>query len=309
MDNLGVYSIGELCEEVLAVFRPVTWFVLCVLAVACGQSSDRAVDHVTTPVLPTEASGWMADGEGEVYDTESIFAYIDGHAEVYLAYGMKRCISRRYLTADGDAEIVVDLFEMASPADAYGVFSHDRAGESVAVGQGGIFRHGWLSFWKGTWYGSIYATGGDEEARQAVLDVGRAVADTLEGGGEVPSLVDRMPSSGLDPATVCYLRSPQILNAHVFVGGENLFGLGADVEVVVGKYDLGESVSHLILVQYPDQAAAEMVERRVRDDAVGGGERPSIVIGRNGVLLVAVVGDESNEDVEGLLEEALGGGS
>lgn len=291
------------------MFRLVSWFALCVLATACGQTSDRAVDHVTAVILPIEAGGWVADGGGDVFDTESIYAYINGHAEVYLAYGMKRCLSRRYIAKGGDAEIVVDLFEMASPADAYGVFSHDRTGEDVNIGQGGIFRHGWLSFWKGSWYGSIYATGGDEGARQGVLDVSRAVADAVEARGEVPSLVTRMPTADLDPRSVCFLRSPQILNAHVFVGADNLFGLGPEVEAVVGEYDLSGTAVFLILVRYPGEVEAEAVERRIREEAAGDGARPSMVIGRHGVLVAAVVGGESSDHLDGLLAQALGGGA
>jgi Family of unknown function (DUF6599) len=306
----SAYTEGARVREDQLIFR---WFstglVAASLMIGCAPAPDEGGPEVTKQPLAAELAEWNADGAVETYDTESIFAYIDGHAEVFLAYGMQRCISRRYVGPEGSGEIIVDLFEMPSAADAYGVFSHDRAGEEVAVGQGGIFRHGWLSFWKGPWYGSIYSTEGDEGARQAVLDVGAAVADTLEGGGDVPELVNRMPSSGLDPASVCFLRSPQILNAHVFVGGDNLFGLGPGVETVVGKYDLGGAVAHLVLVQYPDEAAAETVERRVREDVGAEGQRPSMVIGRNGALLAAVIGDESNEDIEGLLEETLRGGA
>ena len=291
------------------MYRFFIWTLFLLLATACRQTSDQPVDEVTTPVLPVEVAGWMAAGESENYDTDSIFSYIDGHAEVYLAYGMKRCISRRYTVADSDAEIVVDLFEMASPADAFGVFSHDRAGEDVAVGQGGIFRHGWLSFWKGSWYGSIYANGGDEGAREAVLDVGSAVAGFLKGGGEVPPLVDRMPTSGLDSASVCFLRSPQILNAHVFVGADNLFDILPEVETVVGKYDLGGWTAHLVLVQYPDEIAAETVENRIRAETGKDSTRPAMVVGRQGVYVAAVVGAEINDGFEALLDKALGGGA
>lgn len=289
--------------------RILTGALLVVLMGGCAPDEGDGMPVEYTPVLRDQVAGWDASGPGESYDTETIFAYIDGHAEVYLAYGMQRCVSRRYRPADGDAEIVVDLFEMASPADAFGVFSHDRTGEDVAVGQGGIFRHGWLSFWKGSWYGSVYATGGDEDARRAVLDVGTAVADALESGGDVPSLVTRIPSSGLDRTSVCYLRSPQILNAHVYVGGDNLFGLVPGVEAVVGKYERGETAVHLILVRYLDEAMAETVESRVRAEESGGGGRPAMVIGRNGGLLAAVVGAGSDDGVDELLEEALGGGA
>ena len=253
----------------MVVFRSSIWLMLVLPVTGCLQSPDQPADDMIAPILPVEVAGWMAAGDSESYDTESIFAYIDGHAEVYLAYGMQRCVSRRYRPADGDAEIVVE----------------------------------------GSWYGSVYATGGSEDARQAVLDVGAAVADALESGGDVPSLVTRMPSSGLDRTSVCYLRSPQILNAHVYVGGDNLFGLVPGVEAVVGKYDRGETAVYLILVRYLDEATAETVESRVRAEKSGGGGRPAMVIGRNGELLAAIVGAGSDDGVDELLEEALGGGA
>ena len=247
--------------------RPVGVVVAAVLVFGCGSGSDSADKEMTSPIFPSEVAGFSADGEMTAYDTESIYAYINGHAEVYMAYGMRRCLSQRYLGPDNDTEIVVDLFEMASPADAYGVFSHDRSGEAVAVGQGGVFRHGWLSFWTGSGYGSVYASGGEGSFRDAVLEIGRAAADVLPAGGEIPALVDRLPADGLDPASVCFLRSPQILNAHVVVGSDNVFGLGPGVEAVVGKYDLGDSVFHLVLVEHPSAAAAESVEADARTPA------------------------------------------
>jgi hypothetical protein len=64
---------------------------------------------------------------------------------------------------------------MPSTADAFGVYSHDRVGEEVDVGQGAIHRLGWLSFWKGHWYGSIYAA--DAVPSEAVIELAAAVDD------------------------------------------------------------------------------------------------------------------------------------
>jgi len=289
------------------VFR---WFLCaaCLLSVAaCRQASVQPKDDVTIPALPREFAGWTAVGEGEIYDTESIFAYIDGHAEVYLAYGMKRCVSRRYEGPGDGGEIVVDLFEMASPADAFGVFSHDRAGDVAEVGQGGVFRFGWLSFWKGSWYGSVTSMGGDDGVRDAVLALGRAAAEDLPGEGHVPELVSRLPADGLDSETVCFLRSPQILNAHVFVGDDDPFGLGGGAEAVVGAYELDGAAVHLVVIRYEDEADAEAAERAL--SAAGQGEtgRPPMTIGRHGPVIAAVVGAPRGELSESLLVEALGG--
>jgi len=85
--------------------------------------------------LPEAAGAWRAEGPASTWDRESIFSYIDGHAEVYLAYGMRRCISRRYSGPAGEGAITLDAFELASPYDAFGVFTHDRDGEAAGVGR------------------------------------------------------------------------------------------------------------------------------------------------------------------------------
>lgn len=175
------------------------------------------------------------------------------------------------------------------------------------MGRGGVFRHGWLSFWKGSWYASVYSTSGDESSRDAVLELGRVVADILADGGEVPALVASLPAEGLDPATVCFLRSPQILNAHVFVGSDNPFGLGPETEAVVGTYDLNGVATRLVIVRYPDDGAAETVELAARELVESDRSRPPMMIGRNGTLLAAVVGAGVDEFGESLIEKVLGG--
>jgi hypothetical protein len=83
--------------------------------------------------------GWRAADPGELYDQESIFSYIDGHAEVYLAYGMTGCLARRYNGPPGEAALALDVFEVGSPADAYGVASYDRETDHGAT-QGSTLR-------------------------------------------------------------------------------------------------------------------------------------------------------------------------
>jgi len=285
--------------------RILTGALLVVLMGGCAPDEGDGMPVEYTPILRDQVAEWVASGPGESYDTETIYSYIDGHAEVYVAYGFKRCVSRRYASPDGVSEIVVDLFEMASPADAFGVFSHDRAGEVVAVGQGGVYRLGWLSFWSGSWCGSVYASGVEGDAREDVLALARATAASLPVEGGVPALVGALPSGYLDPASVCFLRSPQILNAHIDVGAGNPLGLGPETEAVVGKYDRAGSLAHLIVVRYPSEWAAEEVEARARWEA--GADGPEMVLGRSGDVVAAVVGDETGDWGEALLAEILGG--
>ncbi|MGB6642744.1 MAG: DUF6599 family protein, partial [Thermoanaerobaculia bacterium] len=123
--------------------------------------------------LPVSVDGWTASEPATVYDPQSIYSYIDGHAEVYLAYGMSRCLARRYTAPAGESDLVLDIFELASPEDAYGVFTHDTDGEPVGIGDGSLYRYGWLSFWQDRYFVSLMAEAESERAEQAVLDLAR----------------------------------------------------------------------------------------------------------------------------------------
>jgi hypothetical protein len=270
--------------------------VCAALLMACSDGTTPTTDE---PVMPAAAAEWTAADEVEIYDTESIYTYIDGHAEVYLAYGMKRCLSRRYSGPEGEPDIVLDLFEQASPADAFGVFSRDRDGEEVDVGQGGLFRHGWLSFWKGRWFGSVYAEGESQASADAVLALGRLAADSIDEIGELPALVAELPPDGLDPRSVRFLHTQEILNGVVYLGYENALQFGPEVDAVVGQYQRSEGSGWLLLVDYPSEEIAALAEGRA--------EEAGIAARRRGSRLAAVLAPEPHTAGDALLADAMGG--
>jgi hypothetical protein len=211
--------------------------------------------------LPAEAAGWRVVGPPARYDAETIFQYIDGHGEVYRAYGMIGCLAQRYAGPPGEGDIVADVFEMASAADAFGVFSHTREGEPADVGQGASFGYGTLAFWKGRHFASISTEQDGPRAREAVLALGRVLAAALEGDGEPPALVGRLPAEGLDAGSIVYLRHPQILNAHLALGTDNLLGLGPSTAAVVGRYRRAGASAAMAIVEYGTAPLADAAQR------------------------------------------------
>jgi hypothetical protein len=190
-----------------------------------------------------------------LYTPNSIFDYLDGGAEVYLAYGLRGCLAARYVT--GTTGFTVDLFEMGSEADAFGVFTHDQDGEDVAIGCGALLRPGWLSFWQGRCFVSVTADGDDASVGATILALGQAVAALLPAGGRVPELVGRLPRQGLRPRSVRFLHDPVVLATHVARLDGNPLALSARCEVAVGSYQRGGERATLVLVVYPDAAAAQ----------------------------------------------------
>ncbi len=198
---------------------------------------------------------WVALDPDQLFDTQSIFDYIDGHAEVYLAYSMRQCLARRFSGPDSD--IVLDIFEMASAGDAFGVFTYDLDGEDVGIGQGSRFRYGWLSFWKGPFFVSVYADGEGPAVEEAVLDLGRSVAHAISETGEMPALVLAMPQQGLDRSSLRYLYHPQILSTHTTIPLDNPLGISVSTPAVLAQYNRSGRKAQVLVVSYPGPQEAE----------------------------------------------------
>lgn len=283
--------------------RPAARMAVVLLSLSLGGcTGDPLVTEetvVTEPAIVSEIAGWRSAGSWESYDTESIYGYIDGHAEVYLAYGMSRCLSRRYTGPEGEPDIVLDLFEQASPADAFGVFTHDREGDAVDIGQGGRLREGWLSFWKGRWFGSVYAEGVSVASAEALRAVGAAAAAAITEVGELPPLVAELPRAGLDQDSIRFLHTQEILNTVVYLGYENPLRLERGVDAVVGRYERHDGAGWLLIVEYPTEEQAEMAE--------GGASDAGIAVRRQGSKLAAVLAPETPEAADGMLASAWGG--
>ena len=71
---------------------------------------------------PLEADGWKWDRKVASFKGESLYDYIDGAAEVYLAYNYRRVSVRRYVKPN-QPDIIADVYQMGSSEDAFGVFS------------------------------------------------------------------------------------------------------------------------------------------------------------------------------------------
>jgi hypothetical protein len=220
--------------------------------------------------LPQGARGWVVEGQDRFFDDKTIFEYIDGAAEVYRAYNLHGCLSRVY-SKEGGPLLVLDVFDMGTPADAFGVFTHDTDGEAVAIGQDGRWRSGWLNFWKDRYFVSITVSEENAQAFEAALELGRLVDARIPKKGERPKLLTRLPQAGLQAGTIRFLHHPIVLNYHFYLSDENILELSSATDAVLATYQRSAGSARLLLVQYPDvgtaRRAAENIRRHYLPDA------------------------------------------
>ena len=205
--------------------------------------------------VPNEVRGWKAEGPDGTYDRETIYDYIDGAGEVYLQYGFRSVLVRGF-AREGQPRISVQLFDMGTPAEAFGIFSFEREGESIGIGQDSEYEGGLLRFWKGRWFASVSAESETDEARQAIRSLGEAIASALPERGDPPRLIEALPAEGLAQLTVRYFHGPFVLAYHAALPEKDRLGLGPETDAVLASYRLKEGRTRLLLVLHRDARRA-----------------------------------------------------
>jgi hypothetical protein len=266
----------------------------------------------TAIALPDSAAGWTWDKDEMGYDARTVFGYMDGGAELYLAYGFQHLRVRKFEWAD-HPPITLELYEMASSEDASGVFAFERHDDAVGIGQGSEFGAGLLRFWKGRYFVRIYADWEGADVDSAILAMGRTTAEGIRETGAESALVALIPgkSFGLVDRSVCFLRNHVLLNQRLFIAHQNILNLTPRTEVVLAQYAAGEQTIQLLLVHYPSAKEAavayESFMSAYRPDALGKGavkteERKSAMARRRGEAVVIVFGAPTAADAEALLK-------
>jgi hypothetical protein len=238
-----------------------TILVLAGLSIFSGRETNPMATSIhkaaeLSRYLPKELNGWRAGREDEFYGPETIFDYIDGAGEVYRAYKFQNLLARRYLKEE-KPNLIADLFDMGTAADAFGVFTHDLEGEAAEIGQGAVYKGGLLSFWKDRYFVSLYAEAETEETKQALLALGQAVASAIPQEGKKPILLSYLPEN-FDLKTVRYFHNHLILNYHFFVSTENILLLDQKTEAVLASSGEKTEKTFLLIVRYPDAKMAAL---------------------------------------------------
>jgi hypothetical protein len=261
--------------------------------------------------LPREISGWQAVPKDRIFDQKTIFSYINGGAEVYQAYDMQGCLSRRYQVSGGPA-IMLDIFDMGSPENAFGVFTHDTGGKIIPVGQDGRLRPGWVCFWKYRFFVSVYAEDDTPAAQKAITVLAEQVAGVIEGRGAKPDLLSRLPAAGLQSDKIRYLHHPVLLNYHYFISDENILQISANTDVTLASYRIGHQRAILMLVQYTKSRKAEESRGRFLKFYLPDADRSGMALMENGKwaavrgrnqLLAVVLEADSRKLAENLLRK------
>ncbi|MBN2408540.1 MAG: hypothetical protein JXE07_02285 [Candidatus Aminicenantes bacterium] len=251
-------------------------FLLVLYTFAAAAGMETAEMQTVKVELPQTAGSWTKNAPPRTITAENIFEYMDGAGELYIGYRFDRLEVIEY-EAPGETNILVEVYFMKTPDDAFGLLSLDWGGEPVDFGAGArqgaekdinwpyaLYGEGLLRLRSDKIYARIMAEQETPRSKEAVLALGRAVVKDLAVPSS-PTLLGRLPET-LGPGWMLrrertsYFRSHLVLNSLYFLSHENMFELGHETEAAFALYEKDTPAGPLrifvLFVQYPDARAA-----------------------------------------------------
>ena len=237
---------------------------------AAVQPQDR--DDPQPADLPSAVGAWTRADAPTRIQADALFDYMNGAGELYLAYGFKHLDVHTY-RAEGQPDIMVELYTMGGADDTWGLQSEDWTGEAVtldaltAESRLALYGAGLLRVACGPRYARILAYDETEASREAVLDLGHAVIGDCAAGPppQVAGALPRKVTHGagelhLRHDRVRFFRSHLVLNAVYFLTSDDTLGLQGTADAVYAEYRPpgGDHTTriHALLVHYPDATRA-----------------------------------------------------
>ncbi|HEY3446143.1 MAG TPA: DUF6599 family protein [Myxococcales bacterium] len=276
------------------------------LALGAGPASAAESTPDFASKLPAQVGEWKKPAKPQRYDCKTLYDYIDGGAELYLAFDFAGATTFEY-SAGKDDEIKVDIFDMGSPRGAFGAFAHGRETIAAEVGQGSEYAGGLLTFWKHRYYVSVLGFPETQAKRKAVYELGQAIAALIPGTGPLPAIIGALPKKGLVEASVRTFHHHLLQNDYVTVSHDNLLGIGPKPEAVLARYDRDGEKFVLMLVDYPAEAEAKAAQGRFTDGLPAGAvvaqKDGQLGIGRKGKRLALVLAARTKLVVDQVLSE------
>lgn len=294
-------------DEPLIRFRALGICLVLLLSVAgCAAPKDETTPLATALPAPEQAlpvagivQCWTQAESPRTYDRNTLYDFMNGAADLYFTYGFESLAVGDYQSPDA-GWLRVEIYRTATDADAYGLFAYNAYGEPIDLGvQGRWVRESRLSFWQHRTYVQITARDAVDDA--ALQAFGKAISVALPASGTSPAIVRALPAQNLAPDSVRFFREQMALDNYLWLGPENVLGLGPDTEGALGTYTLDTGHATLLLVTFPNSERAEAARQGLAEEGVA-----ELSVARVADrALGAVFGQVDAEAAVALLEGAL----
>jgi hypothetical protein len=161
------------------------------------------------PELGAEPSGRPA------FYSDNLWEYINGGAEAYHQYDFFALLHQIFLA--GDAEVTVDIYDMGTPVNAFGIYSSERSPDYrfLPVGSQGFGDAYSLNFFQDRYYVklSLYQ---DKPDSTVLVRFGAKIAGLIPGAKGMPELFSLFPAENAVAHSETFILKAPL--GHAFLG-------------------------------------------------------------------------------------------
>jgi len=228
--------------------------------------------------LPETIDGWKMEGPPQRIDHTTIFDYMDGGGELYLAYKFKSLLVYRY-NREPEEEMLVEIYQMETPDETFGLLSLDWTGEPVDLSSApavrsenpvcpdytALYGEGLLRARADSLYLRILASRETPDVRETILKLGKILAGKSP-AQPPPAILDVVvPSTDsawkIRQDRTAYFHSHLVLNSLYYLSHENILNLNHSTEGLLICFEKkerqsGSQPAKLIVIHYPEAPAA-----------------------------------------------------
>jgi hypothetical protein len=263
--------------------------------------------------LPEKIDGYRVTDRMD-YVGEALFDYINGGAELYLSYGLKGMTGCKY-NGEGLPQITVEVYEMSSSENAFGVYTQSRDKEEYDYGQGSQSFKDFILFWKDRYYVLITSQKATEESGKTMRRIASTIHQSIETKGAIPEIINALPKKDLVPAGFLYFHHYIWLNAYLFIADYNILNISDSTDAVLAKYGNADKRCYLLVVDYQNITEAENAYHQLKEKFAPGknSARPVVKLEDGawfsawtaGDRLYAIFDSKSKQQIENIYNSIL----
>jgi hypothetical protein len=219
---------------------------LCIFTVY-GKNAILLPDSIVAGHL------FNAQSPQEVYVPKTLFEYINGGAEVYIDAGFAACYARRYGNEKSKLSLEINVYEMGSVLQAFGLFRQLKGDGSIKkqAGAESVLHDRRFLFWKGRFYAEVLDKSSKPVGTAILNDAGRSVDELLPGKPLLPAELQWLPDSMRVPGSERYYTSDFLARSFM-------------KNVVAADYREGREQYTLFIMQAESDSSAKAIMGKLK---------------------------------------------
>jgi hypothetical protein len=222
--------------------------VVAVCGIIClPQGATAQTDPPLASLLP-QVEPWGLSEEPQNFFPENLFEYINGAAEIYLSYDFHELIVAQYAKKDSESALAVEIYDMGSPTNGFGIYSAERYPENTfsPIGVQGYLEEGSLNFLVGRYYVKLLCFDCGDTSDRALRSFAEGIVSHVGDQGGFPEVLGAFPDRG------------RLANTEKFILN-NVMGYGFLHNGFLTQYRVGDQTFDCFVIVGEDAHDAEQM--------------------------------------------------